>query len=231
MLTDLIRTLQQLLWPVACPVCGAADAWCLPCRPDGPATEKPVSGAGPVLAAVRYEAGAAEAIRAWKLHGRRDLTEPLGELLGAALTRAGLHPVVLVPIPARPASRRRRGRDVVADLARAAARNTPDARVESCLQWRRRVADQVGSGAAERAQNVAGALRVARSPPSGPVLVVDDIVTTGATLAEASRALWAAGSGPLAAVALAASPGRAPMRERRAFGDSVVPRPDGRGLL
>lgn len=214
--------LQQLLWPVSCPVCGAAGSWCQGCRPQGAPLFPALPGGIPVLAAARYSGGMAAVIRDWKLHGRRDLTAPLGALLTLAL--AGWVPpggrVRLVPVPVRPASRRRRGRDVIADLAGAAARELPALQVSRCLRWSRRVGDQVGSGAAERSRNVAGAM-AARWPQRGPVLVVDDVLTTGATITEAVGALREAGASPVAAVVLAVAVEREPMRERGSGEDSV----------
>jgi len=98
-------------------------------------------------------------------------------------------------------------------LAIVVRRGTP-ARSLPVLTQRRRVRDQVGLGVDDRAANLAGALWV---PPGWaarlggrPCLLVDDVVTTGATLAEAARALRAAGSGPVVAATVAATARRGP---------------------
>ncbi len=224
-----LRPISRLLWPVTCPVCAGAGSWCVSCRPDGAPIRSVLPGVGPVTAVSRYDGGLAEAIRAWKLRGRRDLTGPLSELLTAAV--AAWQPphgsVALVPIPVRPASRRRRGRDVVGELAAQVADALPWLHLRRCLRWRRKVGDQIGAGAAERSRNVAGAM-ACRGLPPGPAILLDDVVTTGATLAEAARALRHAGAAPVSAAVLAASAGRESVREQCAREDSVGVRPESR---
>ncbi|KJY25776.1 phosphoribosyltransferase family protein, partial [Streptomyces katrae] len=90
------------------------------------------------------------------------------------------------------------------------------------LRLRRQVADQAGLGARQRWENLAGALEVrpggTRMAAGARIVVVDDVVTTGATLEEAARALRAAGLWADAAAVVAAPSGsfaRALMLERR----------------
>jgi predicted amidophosphoribosyltransferase len=73
------------------------------------------------------------------------------------------------------------------------------------LGHQRRVADQAGLTAADRATNLSGALRVRQDLRGLRVVVVDDVITTGATLAEAARALRAAGAEVPAAAVIAAT--------------------------
>jgi predicted amidophosphoribosyltransferase len=120
--------------------------------------------------------------------------------------------VVLVPVPTSRRSRLARGADVVDQLACAAAgllRGAgADVTVRQALGVARRTADQSGLGALDRARNLAGAfaLRSDKGLADCTVVVVDDIVTTGATIAEAVRALTAAGHPPIAAATMAHRP-------------------------
>ncbi|GGR81278.1 MULTISPECIES: ComF family protein [Streptomyces] len=110
----------------------------------------------------------------------------------------GREPLLLVPVPSARWAVRARGHDPVRRMALAAARElrrtgTP-ARVAAVLRQRRAVADQAGLDAPGRLANLAGALEVTAS--GGPLLgdgrrvvLVDDLMTTGASLAEAARAL------------------------------------------
>jgi predicted amidophosphoribosyltransferase len=160
---------------------------------------------------------------AHKEHGQLALTQPLGRALGAAVVAAvgtttlvgppAGAPVVIVPVPSSWAGRRRRGHDPVTRMARVAsgvlAQQGIVARVERVLRHQRRVADQAGLTAAARAANLSGALTVPRRRAARVaqrrVVVVDDVITTGATLAEASRALRDAGAEVLGAAVVAAT--------------------------
>jgi predicted amidophosphoribosyltransferase len=119
-----------------------------------------------------------------------------------------------VPVPSTRAARRARGGDHVARLARVAARVAAPrggpARVVAPLDWICAVEDSARLDAAARAENVRHAMRAA--PPPGPgvsAVVIDDIVTTGATLRETARALHAAGWRVDGAAVVAATPRRA----------------------
>jgi len=87
-------------------------------------------------------------------------------------------------------------------------RSTSDCKAMTCvpaLEHRRRVADQAGLTATDRAANLTGALQARLDLHGVRVIIVDDVVTTGATLAEAARALRAAGAEVLAAAVIAAT--------------------------
>lgn len=140
----------------------------------------------------------------------------LGERLAVSVVALLAQPVagqrvVLVPVPSVSAAVARRGVDFTGGLARRAASDLSRAGVPTevapGLSLTRRPRDQAGLDLQARHRNLAGAYR-ARRVPSGLVIVVDDIVTTGASLAEAARALRAAGRPVWGAATVAATPRR-----------------------
>jgi predicted amidophosphoribosyltransferase len=170
------------------------------------------------MTASRYEGRIRELIVAAKEHGRFGLVRPLGRLLAVpleiALRRLALSSCVLVPMPSAPAAVRERGHDAVLGTARVAARRLRRRghaiTVVAALRSARDVRDQAGLSARQRAANLDGALRVAPALARGcalrsPLVVVDDVITTGASAAEAVRALRAVGGRPVAVVTVAAT--------------------------
>lgn len=197
----LLRDLVDLVLPRACAGCGSPAALLCPtcgdaldallpsravpdpCPPGLPRTWAAGPYAGPLRAA----------LLAHKERGRLALTSPLGVLLAGAVEQLRAGPAWLVPVPSARATVRARGHDHALRLARAAAGAT-GGRAAALLVPARAVADQSGLGTAGRAANLAGALRT-RGPLDGlVVVVVDDVVTTGAILVEAARALREGGA-------------------------------------
>lgn len=161
-----------------------------------------------------------ELVLAHKERAVHALAAPLGEVLahvvlGAQRLQPGLldPDVWLVPVPSHRSVVRARGHDPVLRIARRAAhelrRRGTSASVRGLLGVVGRPEDQAGLGAAQRRANLDGRFRArAPRPPSrasGAVLLVDDVVTSGATLREAQRALEESGWSPRAAVTLAAT--------------------------
>jgi predicted amidophosphoribosyltransferase len=201
--------LVDLVLPGDCAGCGVpAHPWCPRCRADlGPPTRPHLPGGPDVFAVGRYTGPLRSALLRYKERGRRDLAGPLGALLAAVLDDAvGATPVALLPAPSRPAAARERGGDHVARLCRAVAARRPGAGVVRPLRLARRARDSVGLDAEQRAANLAGRVRVRPGAPrvvgTGTVLLVDDVVTTGATLRTCRDALAAAGVEVGAAIVL-----------------------------
>ena len=198
---------------VACPVCLAALAG--PARPAWPRPSPP--GLPPPFAVTAYAGPARSFLLAYKEEGVVGLRKPLGAALGRALLLAlsarANEPVLVVPVPSTVAARRRRGTDVMAELARVAAacarHDGAQVSVVAALRHRRAVADSAGLSATERADNLAGAFTVraarARLLAGRQAVVVDDLVTTGVTLAECAQALRSAGADVFAVAAVAAT--------------------------
>lgn len=128
-----------------------------------------------------------------KERGQLALARPLGALLAGALEAFGAGDVLLVPVPSSRAAVRARGHDHALRLARSAATQA-GLRAAPLLRPTRVIRDQAGLDTAGRAANLAGALAACRPLEGLPVIVVDDVVTTGATLVEAARALRAGGA-------------------------------------
>ena len=178
---------RELALPARCVCCGRPGAWwCDPCVATIPPLppQAPIAGV-PFTPAVAYEGAARELLLALKDRHISAAAEPLGRLLGRVLPPDG---PPLVPVPATTRSWLERGFDPL-ELILA---GTAGARVRRSLAWQGRRRPQKSLDRADRRRNVAGALRV-RTPPSGPVLVVDDVITTGATVTEAVVTLRTAG--------------------------------------
>lgn len=159
-----------------------------------------------VRAAMPFESVAARCIRRMKDDGETMLARPLGSALGEVLDVLEAHPgtggsLRLVPIPTSRASFRRRGYRVPDLLIRRSGR-LPD----RWLVARGRRTDQRGLDSERRAANVRGSMRARRVLEGAAVVLVDDVVTTGATFDEAARVLSEAGAHVVSAVALAATP-------------------------
>ncbi|WP_328451807.1 ComF family protein [Streptomyces sp. NBC_00386] len=136
------------------------------------------------------------------VRGERERADTVGAAVRAA--GAGHGPVLLVPVPSARRVVRARGHDPTRRIALAAAgelrRTGTPTRVLGALRQKRGVADQSGLNSRQRAVNLAGALEVVAGggrmlAEGGRVVLVDDLMTTGASLAEAARAVRAAQSG------------------------------------
>jgi predicted amidophosphoribosyltransferase len=209
-----LAELAELVWPCRCVACGASNvAWCASCRGE-PRRRRIEAGTDvAVFAGGDYEGPLRSAILGYKERGRRELARPLAEWLAVAVQgvsaddvgpRSGDRPVVLVPVPSSTRARVARGGDHLVPLARWASRRTGHPLVRA-LALNRPVLDSAGLGIAARARNLEQAMIAGRPPGRSQAIVVDDIVTTGASLREAVRALRESGWTVAGAAAIAAT--------------------------
>jgi ComF family protein len=197
-----------VLSPIECAGCGSPDrAVCRACRAallTDPVVRSLEDGT-PVLAAFEYSGTRRAMVLQYKGADRTDvaraLAVPLADIVAMARELPGAATAELAPLPASFGAYRRRGYDPVRLLLRRA--RLPEARV---LRRVRGGGVQKALGSGERRRNVAGMMLARRALPGRGFLLVDDVVTTGATLEEGARAIRAAGGHVVAAVALASVP-------------------------
>lgn len=231
-LLAMVHALADLALPVVCAGCGTGGTRQCPdcCNVLELAAAVPWSptpapqGLPATWTALAYQDVVRSCIVAWKDEDRVDLTRAFTPVLAKGLAAAvgGTpsvrvavlrgHPVYVVPVPSARAGTARRGRWPVHDLvtrtlrvagARSVLQDLP------ALRLSRAVADQAGLGTRERRTNLRGAMAVAArhtvSVRGAVIVLVDDVVTSGATLAEAGRALREAGAADVVAATLAAT--------------------------
>jgi predicted amidophosphoribosyltransferase len=230
--SSLLGALADLLLPRTCAGCAVPGrVLCRGCAallaaPHVAAPRRFPEGFPPTVAAGAYAGPVRPAVIAFKERGRSELARPLGAALALAVAAVvtGVHdpatgagPVLLVPVPSSAAALRTRGRDHVRELtvrAVAELRAVGVAAEEARLLRRRgRLRDSAGLSVAQRRANLAGTFVAAPAPAArsreGLLVLVDDVVTTGATLTEAAAVLAAAGrqgDPPVIAAVVAATP-------------------------
>ena len=194
-----------------CPICGEAvdpvPPGCARCGLPGP---DPVCGAcladPPSFVSCRaaglFGGPLAEAVHALKYRDRPALARPLGAWLAERVPLPAVAVLASVPLGRR--RRLSRGYDQAALLARALSRANPGLRyLPLALSRIRETKPQVGRTRADRLGNVRGAFRATREVRGRDVLLLDDVVTTGATAQACGEALLTAGARSVHVVALA----------------------------
>ncbi|MDZ7413507.1 MAG: ComF family protein [candidate division KSB1 bacterium] len=215
-LEELLAPLLDFVFPPYCMFCGAhlARHECLVCYNCWFALPLTPSPGGVVhtggakhgepqhldasVAVWRYDEQVERIIHLFKYGGYTCLARPLGLAVGGTLVATGLcdRGDVLVPIPLHPARRRERGYNQSELLARRAAKVCGLPVETDLLRRTRYTRPQSQLGASERAKNVAGAFAVRLPAEVGGrrVILVDDVLTTGATASECARVLKEAGA-------------------------------------
>jgi predicted amidophosphoribosyltransferase len=189
----ILAELSQLVFPTRCYGCNALGvSICTTCRREWiPHYYKTHNNALNVHSALIYTPTASKIILAAKENGLQGADDLLISAIVHVLNKARLDKgyFTLVPVPSSNHAQRGRGRSFIVDLTKTISKQTGIA-VNDCLQVSRRVSDQSGLTRAQRISNMHGAFSI--KPGSilrGDAIVIDDVVTTGATLQEAARAL------------------------------------------
>jgi ComF family protein len=149
-------------------------------------------------------------VRALKFKGATRAAGAMAAQIAAGAPLGWLEqPAQLVPVPLHPARARKRGYNQAALLANALARRT-DLPTNDCLARAGARGTQVGRDRAQRLAGIAGtvSLEPQRGAPPAHAVLVDDVITTGATLAACARALVAGGAISVVAVGYVRTPGR-----------------------
>jgi ComF family protein len=208
-----LARLVSVLAPPLCVACGAdagrAAPLCQVCRVQmrrAPATAV-ADGSLRCWAAFAYEGPAGALVRALKFGGRLAVADVMAAQI-AAQAPPELLGGVLVPVPVHPAHQRRRGLDHCHALARALARRT-GLPLAACLEKAGDPRPQVGRGRRARVTGPAGSIAV-KAAVEAPerALLVDDVITTGATLAACAAALRDGGCEQVAALVYARTSAR-----------------------
>jgi ComF family protein len=227
-ISGLASAALDLAFPAACAGCGReGEPLCGACRPaldvrldlpGGVPIGMPADLPSPLLQlewCAPFAGTVRSALHELKYSGERRLARPLGEAIARRWARVGQGASVVVPVPVHADRERQRGYDQAALIAGVAA----EALKLPCLRALERARATVAQfelGRDERAGNVAGAFRLRRGALDATgatgaagkltghwVLLVDDVVTTGATLAACAEALEAAGAVAVSAITVA----------------------------
>jgi ComF family protein len=212
---QLLEDILDLLFPPPCAACRRRGALlckscCDSCRfvPKAANHEQHLRLASPILVSTAgayvFEGAVREAIHTLKYHHKPRIALPLGDLL---LRYLEAHPIVVdavVPVPLHPDRLKMRGYNQAALLAKRLAQQLGVRLLENEVGRVRNTSQQADLSRAARLDNVHGAFAWGgTAPPPRRVLVIDDVLTTGATVASVAQALHAAGSQEIHALALA----------------------------
>lgn len=206
--------LLRFLYPERCPRCDAATAggFCAGCRSDFAGIRRPCPGCGltrpvnacprhkldwsvdAVLAPFTYAAALKRQLLALKFRAGRRLGRALGLLLAEAAASQHRRVDVLIPVPLHPQRLRERGYNQALEIGRGVAAPLRLPLLASGLRRASAGAPQTALGAAARRRNLDGAFAARHSVRGLSVAIVDDVITTGATVNACAECLRAAGA-------------------------------------
>lgn len=191
-------------WPV-CPACFDALPWNTPCCPrcaqpqihDSPCAEcaQDPPAQDSAWCALRLEAPVQRAVHALKYHAGFLQAHVLAALMAQALSRRSAPlPQLLIPVPLHHRRLQRRGYNQSLELARQLTRRLAIPLSSQAAIRTRDTEDQIGKTAAQRRKNVLGAFRITQTLTGQHIALLDDVMTTGATLGELARICRDAGA-------------------------------------
>jgi len=216
----------DVLFRETCPGCGGVSGagFCSVCAADLPRTSNPCSGCGlsrpvarcprqaapwqvdAVVAPFAYAPPLDHYVQQLKYADARSLGRALGLLLVPQVRDACAGSDALVPVPLHPTRLRERGYNQAIEIARPICRAMGVPMLLRGIDRRHASPSQTGGSAAQRRAGVAAAFRVARSVAGLRIVIVDDVITTGATVNALAAELLAAGAARCIAVAAARTP-------------------------
>jgi ComF family protein len=214
---SLLLAITDLVVPPLCEACGDTVSrpalLCPECRGELHPDDGEHDGLDlPLRAAFRYEGAVAhQVMHRFKYAGARSLARELGVAVALAAGTDLPRDAVLVPVPASPERRRLRGYDQAELLAREVGGHL-DRRVESLLRRRAGVRSQTRLGVRERERNLTGVFAARPRSPYCPVVLIDDVWTTGGTLSACRMAIEGAGHQVVAGLVAFRTPRRRPAR-------------------
>lgn len=202
---NVVAWLGGLLLPPRCVLCGGRGQapvldLCVDCERALPSSSRAWRpGPEPLLASYApfdYDHPVDHLVHALKYRGELAVGRVLGTLLGCAVARQGIAGAVdvVIPVPLHPARHAERSFNQSAELARWTARSLHLPCAPALATRHRATQPQVGLHGAERRGNLAGAFAARGEVRGRRVAVIDDVTTTGSTVAELGRALTAAGA-------------------------------------
>ena len=210
----MLKRLSELLFPPKCVLCGAVlrDGevdLCGQCRLDAPECtvfRRRIPFVESAVAVWYYDDLVRRSLLRYKFHGKRHYAKAYGRLLAMKISQAELEYDLVTWVPVSRRRRRSRGYDQVELLASAVCAELGTEKV-CCLRKIRHNPPQSGiTGQAQRRANVLGVYDAVNPAclAGKRVLLLDDIITTGATLSECARVLLTAGASQVHCAAVAA---------------------------
>ena len=199
---------RDLLFTPKCVSCGSlGHDLCTPCLlQTKPFLGRSISNCTKVYCASPYSGWVKDVLIEYK-NGNKNFGSVIAQLLVRTLDFAKLESSrTVIPIPSSQMKIADRGFDTISQVCRELKRVRPEIQaLGSCLTLRHLVQDQVGLSFAERQANMSSAFRATR-PVVGDVILIDDVVTTGATLMNAAKALKIAGAKRVYCITLCGTP-------------------------